>query len=78
MKPKVFVASSSEKIEFARAVRQNLARDAEVTIWSEGVFRPSRPTLESLFAALDKSDFGIFIFATDEITKLREEDYSAV
>jgi hypothetical protein len=35
-KPALFIGSSSEGLEFARAVRSLLADDVEVTLWNEG------------------------------------------
>jgi predicted nucleotide-binding protein len=36
MKPTVFVGSSKEGIEVARAIRTQLDEVAEITIWNEG------------------------------------------
>jgi hypothetical protein len=36
--PSLFIGSSEEGIEFARAVRSSLAGDAEVTLWKDGFF----------------------------------------
>jgi siroheme synthase (precorrin-2 oxidase/ferrochelatase) len=37
-KPSLFIGSSSEGLEFARAARSLLAAGAEVTLWNEGFF----------------------------------------
>ncbi len=37
-KPALFVGSSSEGLDLARAVRTLLAEEAEVTLWNEGFF----------------------------------------
>src|SRR3954454_13817934 len=37
-KPALFVGSSSEGLDFARAVRSLLVTDAEFTLWNEGFF----------------------------------------
>lgn len=36
IKPSVFIGSSSEGLDFARAVRSLLTHDAEITMWNEG------------------------------------------
>ena len=72
-KAKLFVGSSSESLDFANAVQEILHHYYYVTVWSQGVFKPSRSSIESLIDTLDNSDFGIFIFAPDDILKIREK-----
>jgi hypothetical protein len=78
MKPRLFIGSSSESLSLAYAVHENLKRDAECTPWSEGVFEPNKYTLESIMQSLDNADFGLFVFAGDDIIKMRSVDYIAV
>lgn len=52
-KPSVFVSSSSEGLEIARAVQTQLEDVGVVEVWNEGVFGPSSGTLESLVQFLD-------------------------
>ncbi len=77
-KPKLFIGSSSEGLEVAYAIQQNLERDVEVTCWSQGIFELSQPTLLSLFKHLEQSDFAIFVFTPDDSTKLRGQTWSTV
>jgi predicted nucleotide-binding protein len=56
MKPTSFIASSKENLEVAIAAQQNLEADAEVTVWLQGVFEPSRYPLESLVDIVTKTD----------------------
>lgn len=78
MKPRLFIGSSRESLSLAYAVHENLKRDAECTPWSEGVFEPNKYTLESILQSLEKSDFGLFVFADDDIIRMRSVDYVAV
>lgn len=78
MKPRLFVASSSEQLDLAHAAQENLDRDAEVTVWDQGIFEPSRNTMASLLDQLDSSDFGLFIFAPDDVTAMRDRTHSTV
>jgi hypothetical protein len=65
-KPSVFVGSSTEGVEVARAIGYQLQDAGEVTIWNEGVFRPSEGSLESLTNSLDRFDFAVFVFTPDD------------
>lgn len=72
MRPKLFIGSSSEGLDVARAVEVQLERDAEVTVWSDGVFGLGRGTLESLVLSLDKFDFAVLVLTPDDMTVSRE------
>jgi hypothetical protein len=69
--PSVFVGSSTEGIEVARAIGFQLQDAGEVTIWNEGVFRPIEGSLESLVNSLDCFDFAVFVFTPDDAVTVR-------
>ena len=77
-RPRVFLASSKESLDCAYAILQNLEEDAEVTVWSQGVFELTGTSIESLFKVLDKSDFGIFVFAPNDTLRIRQNKYKAI
>lgn len=78
MKPSLFIASSAESVGVAFALQENLEHVAEVTVWSQGVFELSRFALESLLDVLDTADFGIFVFAPDDMLSIRGQDKQTV
>jgi len=76
-KPSVFIGSSSEKLDFAYAVQENLQHDAEVTVWNQDVFKLTSYTLVDLVDHLDRTDFAIFVVAPDDEIKLRGQASAA-
>lgn len=77
-KPNLFVVSSTESLNIAYAVQENLEDDADVTVWNQGVFTPSTYTLEAIIKATQKCNFGVFIFSPDDIVVIRDQEKKAV
>lgn len=77
-KPAVFVGSSTESLDVAYALQENLDHAAEVTVWTQGIFELSKYTLESLIEVLEASDFGIFVFSPDDVSTVRGAEKAAV
>jgi hypothetical protein len=71
-KPSLFIGSSSEGIEVARALAVQLSDDAEVTVWNEGVFASGVGSLEALVNALERFDFAALILTGDDLVTSRE------
>ncbi|MBD3630983.1 nucleotide-binding protein [Cyclobacterium sp.] len=78
MRPRVFIGSSTEQLSIAYAIQANLDHDAQVTVWTQGVFRLSKSALESLMDSLDLFDFAIFVFHPDDITRIRNSSFETV
>ena len=78
MKPKLFVGSSREQLEVARAVQEELDADAEVTVWDQGIFELTKSSLESLLEELAKTDFAVFVLTPDDIARIRNVEYQVV
>lgn len=66
VKPKIFIGSSSEGLEVARAIQVQLESVAEVTVWTDNVFGLSRANYEALEEALLKFDFSVFVLSADD------------
>ncbi len=74
MKPRLFVGCSVESLPVGYAVQESLEHDADVTVWTQDVFKPSSTTLESIFDILTTSDFGLFILAPDDLSETKGVD----
>ncbi len=74
--PRVFVASSGEAVRLAEAIQQNL-KGAEVTVWTQDAFRLGHTIIDELNRNLEQSDFGVFVFAPDDIVMIRGQEQSA-
>jgi predicted nucleotide-binding protein len=77
-KPALFIGSSVESLEVAYALEECLGHDAWVTVWQEGLFEPSRSTLEVLLEILPKMDFGLFVFSPDDVVRIRGRQHPQV
>ena len=78
MKHKIFIGSSVESLELAKAIQIELERDAYVTIWSQDIFKLTSTALDDLIFASRNFDFAIFIFNPDDVTKIRGTEQPTV
>ena len=74
-RPRCFVGSSTEAIDTARAVQEELDHDAEVTVWNQDVFRLSEDGIDSLLRELESTDFAVFVVSPDDIVRIRDEEH---
>jgi predicted nucleotide-binding protein len=73
-KAKIFIGSSVEGLEIARAIQRELEHDFEVEIWNQSdVFVLGSGALEALEAAVANYDFGIFVFTPDDKITTRDQ-----
>ena len=71
-KIRVFIISSAEALEIARTIQNAFDHDPfNVTVWTDGVFRATHYSIESLERALDQSDVAIAVAQPDDITESR-------
>jgi hypothetical protein len=71
VKPRIFIGSSREAAKFAWAIHARLGWVAECTVWTDGAFGLSQTVLSELLRNLNDSDFGIFVFAPDDVANIR-------
>jgi CRP/FNR family transcriptional regulator, cyclic AMP receptor protein len=69
----IFIASASEGLELANAVRDGLGRDIRFRprVWNQGTFKPSMTFIESLEAELGQCDFAVLTLTPDDRLKSR-------
>jgi predicted nucleotide-binding protein len=70
-KPVIFIGSSKEGLDIAKAIQANLADSCECEIWNQGPFGLSEGSLESLVNALDKFDFAVLAITADDLSQIR-------
>jgi len=72
-KPKVFVGSSKERLDIAKAIENNIhaSRVATVDSWHRGTSTLSQYFLDDLRKKANEVDFAVFIFSADDITNSR-------
>jgi predicted nucleotide-binding protein with TIR-like domain len=73
-KPTIFIGSSSEGLEFARAIRSMLADVTEATLWNEGFFRPGNTFIDTLLNALPRFDFAALVLTADDLVRSRDAE----
>jgi len=77
IKPNIFIGSSVEGLKIAQAIQENLEYDANVSIWTQGIFKLSSNVLTDLLNSLGSFDFAIFVFNADDIVIIKGDKYSA-
>jgi hypothetical protein len=70
----VFIGSSSEGLNFARAVRAQLEDDAEISLWNEDFFGVGSTFIETLVNALPRFDFAILVLTPDDLVASRSDE----
>lgn len=78
MKPRLFVGSDAESLEVARAIQTELDHDAEVTVWTQDIFRLTESTIGSLLSHLNNAEFGVFVFSPTDVVEIRGARLSAI
>lgn len=78
MKPRIFIASSTEGLEVAYKIQEILEHNSECTVWDQDVFQPSSNTVEGLITQANRCDFGIFCFTLEDTIKIRGNEEKTV
>jgi hypothetical protein len=67
--PAVFIGSSSQGIDFARAIGSQLADDAEITLSTEAFVPSGQTSGETLVNSLSRFDFAVLALTPDDLVK---------
>ncbi len=70
-RPIIFVGSSIEGLNYAKALQQNLDHAMQVVLWSQGVFGLSNGTMEDLVEKLHSVDFAALVITPDDLIQSR-------
>lgn len=75
--PTVFIGSSSEGKRIAEAIQLNFDNDLAATVWSQGLFRPSRTPLQTLDQLARDFDFAVLVVTPDDVVESRGQRESS-
>jgi len=78
MKAQVFIGSSKEGVDIARAIQAELEPEFDCTIWNQQAFQLTRDNLSNLIGILAASDFGVFVFSPDDMATIRGQEQQIV
>src|SRR5579864_3975334 len=71
-KPKIFIGSSTENLNVARAIADCLARrNYKPQVWDEGLFKQNESTFDGLLRISTEVDFAVFIWGASDVTMTR-------
>lgn len=72
-RPRVFIGCSTKELATAKHLVSNLRHSTETTIWSQGVFGPTRGILEELVEKAKRFDYAILLLSPDDKTEKKGE-----
>lgn len=71
-RPSVFVGSSAEGLDIARAVQVQLDHDCQVEVWTDGLFTPGKTVFGALIHAISRFDFAVLVVTPEDVTLTRD------
>ena len=76
MNPMIFIGSSTEGLAVAQRIKTFFEPDYDCFILIEGIFQFNEGFLETLLKSASLFDFGFMIFAADDISRIRNQEYN--
>ena len=74
-RPSIFIASTTEALPTARAVKSNFDNEADVDIWTENIFSINESFLSTLLNRSTFYDYAIVVLTPDDEAIIREKKY---
>ena len=71
-RPSVFVGSSTEGLDIARAVQVQLDYDCQVEVWTDGLFTPGKTVFGALIHSISRFDFAVLVVTPEDVTLTRD------
>lgn len=78
LKPTVFIGSSTEQLATARALAERLGEFAKPIVWDNADFELNESIFDGLLKAAELTDYAVFVFDPDDVTRLRNVDSRTV
>jgi len=75
-RPSIFIASTSEALPVARAVKANFDHEADVDLWTENIFTINKSYLSTLLNRASFYDYAIIMLTPDDAATIRKVKYS--
>ena len=76
--PHIFIGSSVEALPIAREIQNGLSHDPFIVqLWTDGVFRASRDSVDSLITSVKKADYAVLVLTADDTLITREVEHRA-
>ena len=76
--PVLFIGSSVENLSVAREIQSGFSHDKMIVkVWTDGVFKASKSSVESLLATVRASDFAALLIAPDDVVVSRDVESPA-
>jgi hypothetical protein len=77
-KPTVFIGSSTEQLATAHALAERLRAFANPTVWDNAEFELNESIFDGLLKAAQVTDYAVFVFDPDDVTRIRNVDSRTV
>jgi predicted nucleotide-binding protein len=74
IKPAAFIVCSTEQLEVARTVQEEIEFEVEATIWHQSSEAALGHVIDGLIKDFSRIDFGIVIYAPDDTVRKRGID----
>lgn len=75
VKPTIFIGSTSEGADYAKAAKKMLIDVADCKLWTDGIFKLAGDTQRDLVDGIKQSDFVVIFLTADDSTTSRKKEF---